>query len=77
MALYPITGLRSPVSPVSPVIRPIERGQLAAVEEYTARRLAEIGAAAVYEALGRRNALPPGIRPLWAGLVLRRAGLHG
>jgi 4-hydroxy-4-methyl-2-oxoglutarate aldolase len=43
---------------------------LAAVEEYTARRLAEIGAAAVYEALGRRNALPPGIRPLWTGLVL-------
>ncbi len=43
---------------------------MAAVEGYTARRLAEIGAAAVYEALGRRNALPPGIRPLWAGLVL-------
>ena len=43
---------------------------MAAVEGYTAHRLAEIGAAAVYEALGRRNALPPGIRPLWAGLVL-------
>jgi 4-hydroxy-4-methyl-2-oxoglutarate aldolase len=43
---------------------------LAAVEHHTAHRLTEIGAAAVYEALGRRNALPPGIRPLWAGLVL-------
>ena len=32
--------------------------------------LEEIGAAAVYEALGRRNALPPGIKPLWSPLVV-------
>jgi len=32
--------------------------------------LAVLGAASVYEALGRRNALPPGIRPLWTPLTL-------
>jgi 4-hydroxy-4-methyl-2-oxoglutarate aldolase len=32
--------------------------------------LEDLGAAAIYEAMGRRNALPPGIKPLWSPLVV-------
>jgi 4-hydroxy-4-methyl-2-oxoglutarate aldolase len=33
-------------------------------------QLASLGAAAAYESLGRRNALPPAIKPLWSPAIL-------
>ncbi|MCU1491829.1 MAG: Dimethylmenaquinone methyltransferase [Acidimicrobiaceae bacterium] len=40
------------------------------VDEERRNQLASLGAAAVYESLGRRNALSPAIKPLWSPAVL-------